>query len=79
MVMKKNKIINPFIILLMLVNTVFSQGFEEEVIDNETPVSPIDNYIIMAIFMALFYAFYKMKRVGCEKIFNFNSKDAKIN
>ena len=65
--------------MLMLVNTVFSQDFEEEVIDNETPVSPIDNYIIMAILMALLLAFYKMKNLERKNIFAFKNEDLKGN
>ena len=65
-----NKIMKCFSALLMLLATSFSfaQGFDEEVIDN-TPAGPIDNYVILVLFLALLFAFYKIRRVGSEKVF----------
>lgn len=72
--MKNSKIIkNCYVLLMLLATSVsFAQEFDEDVVDNQ-PVSPIDNYVILVLFLALLYVFYIMKRVG------FRNKGAKAN
>ncbi len=53
-------------LLLLATTAAFAQTFDDDVIDN-TQANPIDNYIILALFLALLFAFYKMKRIGKEK------------
>lgn len=66
--MKNPKTTNTFcaILLLLATSATFAQTFDDDVIDN-TQANPIDNYIILALFLALLFAFYKMKRIGKEK------------
>ena len=68
--MNKSKIVKIlFVILILFASSAsFAQDFEDDVIDN-TPAGPIDNYVILTLFLGMIYAFYKMKRVGCEKVF----------
>ena len=61
--MKNIKIIKPFIALLMLfiANDTFSQGFDDEVIDNG---APIDTNIWVLILVGLGYVFYKYRKLN---------------
>ena len=72
--MKNSKILkNCYSILMLLATSIsFAQDFDEDVVDNQ-PVSPIDNYVILALFLALLYVFYIMKKVG------YRNKGAKAN
>jgi len=57
---------NYYALLMLLVTSMsFAQDFDDDVVDN-TPVSPIDNYIVLALFFALLFAFYKIKSVVRE-------------
>ena len=73
--MKNPKTIKTFsaILLLLATSATFAQTFDDDVIDN-TQASPIGSYIILALFLALLFAFYKMKRIGKEKVFSFKNK-----
>lgn len=72
--MKNSKILkNCYALLMLLATSVsFAQEFDDDVIDNQ-PVTPIDNYVFLALFLALLYAFYIMKRV------EYTNKGAKAN
>ena len=73
--MKNPKITMPFFATLLLLATTatFAQTFDDDVIDN-TQANPIDNYIILALILALLFAFYKMKKVGKKKEFSCENK-----
>jgi hypothetical protein len=60
-------------LLLLATTAAFAQTFDDDVIDN-TQATPIDNYIILALFLALQFAFYKMKRIGKEREFSYKNK-----
>lgn len=53
-------------LLLLATTATIAQTFDDDVIDN-TQASPIGSYIILALLLALLFAFYKMKRIGKEK------------
>jgi hypothetical protein len=73
--MKNPKITKTFFATLLLLATTatFAQTFDDDVIDN-TQATPIDNYIILALILALIFAFYKMKRIGKEREFFYKNK-----
>ncbi len=57
-----NKIIKRFSALLMLLATSasFAQGFDDDVVDNQ---SPIDSNIWLLILVGLGYVFYKYRKL----------------
>ncbi len=63
MINNNNKIMKRFSALLLLLATTASfaqdEGFEEEVIDN---ASPIDTNIWLLLFVGLGYVFYKYRK-----------------
>ena len=81
--MKNSKITKIVYTIIGLITTVFvfgqdgdgsPPGFDDDVIDNE-PISPIDDYLILGVIIAVLFAIYSIQRNNSLRDFSIKKEE----